>query len=284
MNNDRHTHLSKLKSWFYKIKQIFCGSIFKKKNLIEQLRSYKNCNFAESGVLHIIEGALQISDMQARDIMIPRSQMICIAENELPGNFLPGIISTGHSRYPVIGESADEIIGILLAKDLLPLLFQEGIQQSFDLKSILRPAIFVPESKRLTALLHNFRTNKNHMAIVVDEYGGVAGLITIEDILEEIVGEIEDESDAEADGFIKPIAEGTFMVKALMPINEFNEFFHSNLNSDEFDTIGGLIMQQLGRMPKRDECVNIDKFQFKVVSADSRRILLLHASLNKNKE
>ncbi len=280
MRDNSHSYLSNLKNWFCKIRQLFSNPVLKKKDLIKQLSHYKNHDIYENGVLHIVEGALQIDDMQARDIMIPRSQMICIAENEKPENFLPRIIAAGHSRYPIIGESVDEITGILLAKDLLPLLFRESAPQSFDLKSVLRAATFVPESKRLTVLLHNFRTNKNHMAIVVDEYGGVAGLITIEDILEEIVGEIEDEYDSEADGFVKPITKNSFMVKALMPIDEFNHFFHSDLTSEEFDTVGGLIMQQLGHMPKRDEFIDIDKFRFKVVSSNSRRIGLLHVSLN----
>lgn len=285
MNSDNHnTDPSKPKGWFHVVRQFFSGSLFRKKDLIEQLRGYKSRNFAESEVFHIIEGALQISDMQARDIMIPRSQMICIVEDELPETFLPRIIAAGHSRYPVTGESSDEITGILLAKDLLPLLFKESVQQSLNLKSILRPATFVPESKRLTTLLHNFRTNRNHMAVVVDEYGGVAGLITIEDILEEIVGEIEDEYDAEADGFINPVSKKIFMVKALTPIDEFNDFFHCHLSNEEFDTIGGLVVQKLGHMPKRDEFVCIDQFQFKVVSADSRRILLLQVSLNQTEE
>ena len=278
--NDDCTSSPHPKRWFDKIRQLFSNEPLRKEDLIGQLRDAEHQDLLDEEVLHIIEGALQVSTMQTRDIMIPRSQMVCISACESPQDFLPRIIAAGHSRYPVIGESIDEVNGILLAKDLLPILLQEDGKQSFDLKSILRPAIFVPESKRLNVLLRDFRTNRNHMAVIADEYGGVAGLVTIEDVLEEIVGDIEDEYDEEADSFIKPINTKEFMVKALMPIEEFNDYFHCELNNEEFDTIGGLIMQDLGHMPKHDESVTLDKFCFKVASADGRRIRLLHVTLH----
>lgn len=282
--NDDYTSSPQSKSWFDKVKQLFSSEPLCKKDIIDQLRDAEHQDILDGEVLHIIEGALQVSTMQARDIMIPRSQMVCIADCESPKDFLPRIIAAGHSRYPVIGESVDEVVGILLAKDLLPLLLQEDGHQSFDLNSILRSAIFVPESKRLNILLRDFRTNRNHMAVIADEYGGVAGLVTIEDVLEEIVGDIEDEYDEEADSFIKPINKKEFMVKALTPIEDFNSYFHCKLSDEEFDTVGGLIMQELGHMPKHDESVVLGDFCFNVANADSRRIQLLHVTLKSPKE
>jgi len=276
--NDDSSMSPRPKSWFEKVKQLFSNEPIKKEDLLGQLRDAEHQDVLDGEVVHIIEGALQVSSMQVRDIMIPRSQMVCISSEETPSELLPRIIAAGHSRYPVFGESLDEVMGILLAKDLLPLLLSEN-SDIFDLKSILRPAIFVPESKRLNILLRDFRTNKNHMAVVADEYGGVAGLVTIEDVLEEIVGDIEDEYDDEIDSFIKPINKKEFMVKALTPIEEFNIFFHCQLKDEEFDTVGGLVMQKLGHMPKCDESIMLDKFCFKVANADDRRIKLLHVSV-----
>ncbi len=270
------------KNWFNKVKQLFSNEPLQKEDLIEQLRDAELHDILDNEVLHIMEGALGVSAMQARDIMIPRSQMVCISANESPEDFLLRILAAGHSRYPVIGESTDEVLGVLLAKDLLPLLLKKNVDATFDLKTILRPAIFVPESKRLTILLREFRTNKNHMAIIADEYGGVAGLVTIEDVLEEIVGDIEDEYDEDADIFIKPVSKKEFMVKALTPIDEFNHFFHANLSSEEFDTIGGLVMQQFGHLPKYNESVVFEGFCFKVSNADSRRVRLLNVSVQNN--
>lgn len=276
--SDEHPSHHRHKSWFEKLKQLFSNERMCKEDLLDQVRDAEHQDVLDEEVVHIIEGALQVSTMQVRGIMIPRPQMVSISSKETPSEFLPRIIAAGHSRYPVTGDSIDNIIGILLAKDLLPLLLEQE-EQPFDLKAILRPAVFVPESKRLNILLRDFRTNKNHMAIVADEYGGVAGLITIEDILEEIVGEIEDEYDAEADAFIKPINQKEFMVKALTPIEDFNLHFNSHLQDEEFETIGGLIMKKLGHMPKHDESVTFQNFCFKVVNADTRRIKLLHVTL-----
>ncbi|MGD8884008.1 MAG: transporter associated domain-containing protein, partial [Gammaproteobacteria bacterium] len=192
--------------------------------------------------------------------------------------FLPLIIESAHSRFPVIGDNRDEVIGILLAKDLLPHFVQKD-NKPFNIRDLLRPAVFIPESKRLNVLLRDFRANRNHMAIVVDEYGGVAGLVTIEDVLEQIVGDIEDEHDIEDDLFIIKHSDSRYTAKALTPIDEFNEMFSVNFPEGEFDTIGGLLIHEFGRMPKRGEVVTIDGFRFKVLRADSRRIYLLQITL-----
>ena len=219
----------------------------------------------------IIQGAMQVSDMQARDIMIPRAQMVVIKQESSLEEILPQIISSAHSRYPVIGDSPDDVLGILLAKDLLPQILNRD-QSGFNFEALLRPTVVVPESKRLNVLLREFRENRNHMAIVIDEYGGVAGLVTIEDVLEEIVGEIEDETDAETDHYIRQISDEDYFIKALTPIDEFNDHFGSKFSDEEFDTIGGLVIQAFGHMPARNEIATIDNFEFKVINADQRKI------------
>jgi magnesium and cobalt transporter len=203
--------------------------------------------------------------------------MISIKASQSPREFLPAVIDSAHSRYPVIGESHDDVLGVLLAKDLLPLILKDN-GGAGDVKNLLRPATFVPESKRLNVLLREFRANHNHMAIVIDEYGGVAGLVTIEDVLEQIVGDIEDEHDVEEDSYIKPLPSGDFLVKALTPIESFNEFFDSEFSDDEFDTVGGLVMNAFGHLPKRNEITEIGAYRFRILNADSRRIHLLRLS------
>ncbi|WP_286236781.1 HlyC/CorC family transporter [Neptuniibacter halophilus] len=263
------------KGWLGKLTQAFSDEPRSREDLLTDLRQATDDNLLDNEALTIMEGAMQVSDMQVRDVMIPRSQMVVVEADQTPREFLPVIISSAHSRFPVIGESPDEILGVLLAKDLLPLILEEGLE-SFDLKSKLRSATVIPESKRLNVLLKEFRVNRNHMAIVMDEYGGVSGLITIEDVLEQIVGEIEDEHDPEDDeGNIKPFDDNTFIVKALTPIEDFNEFFSVGFPDEEFDTIGGIVTQSFGHLPKKDETVDIDGFQFKILSADTRRIRLL---------
>jgi magnesium and cobalt transporter len=215
--------------------------------------------------------------MQARDIMIPRSQMEYIKADSTLTDILPQIIHSAHSRYPVVGDSPDTVLGILLAKDLLPQILNTE-NDKFKIEELLRPAMVVPESKRLNVLLREFRENRNHMAIVIDEYGGVAGLVTIEDVLEEIVGEIEDETDEQADRFINMIDDNAFMVKALTPIEEFNAYFDCNFSDDDFDTIGGLVIQAFGHMPTRQETTTIEGFAFEVVKADQRKIYSLRIS------
>ena len=272
MSEDRS--ISGQKSWLEKITQAFAHEPKNRQELLEILREAHDNKLLDSEALAIVEGAIQVADLQVRDIMVPRSQVISIRADQSPREFLPAIIEAAHSRYPVVGESLDEVIGILLAKDLLPLVLQ-GEQQSFNIKDLLRPATFVPESKRLNVLLREFRANHNHMAVVIDEYGGVAGLVTIEDVLEQIVGDIEDEHDVEEDSYIKPLPSGDFLVKALTPIDNFNEAFDTEFPDDEFDTVGGLVMNAFGHLPKRNEVTEIGEFRFRVLNADSRRIHLL---------
>jgi magnesium and cobalt transporter len=227
----------------------------------------------DADALSIIEGALQVSEMTVRDIMIPRAQMDVVSIEDEPAQFIPFVLETRHSRFPVIGENKDDVVGILLAKELLN---YYANPESFELHDTLRPVVFVPESKRLNVLLRDFRANRNHIAIVVDEYGGVSGLVTIEDVLEQIVGDIEDEYDFdEAEDNIIAEANGRYRVKAQTEIAAFNEKFGSDLSDEEFDTIGGLVVKAFGRLPKRGETTTIDKFRFRVVRADSRRIYTL---------
>jgi magnesium and cobalt transporter len=275
MSEDRSSN--EQKSWFNRLTQAFAHEPKNRKELLEVLREAHQNKLLDSEALAIVEGAIQVADQQVRDIMVPRSQMMSIKANQSPREFLPAIIEAAHSRYPVVGESLDDVIGILLAKDLLPLIIS-GEQPNFDIKNLLRPATFVPESKRLNVLLREFRANHNHMAVVIDEYGGVAGLVTIEDVLEQIVGDIEDEHDVEEDSFIKPLPSGDFLIKALTPIENFNEAFDTTFSDDEFDTVGGLVVSNFGHMPKRNEVTEIGGFRFRVLNADSRRIHLLRVT------
>ncbi len=261
------------KSWLEKLAQAFAQEPKTRKELFELLREANRNKLLDNDALAIVEGAIQIADLQVRDIMIPRSQMISIKACQTPEEFLPAIIDAAHSRYPVIGENNDEVLGILLAKDLLPLILKKP--GKFDLRSMLRPCNFVPESKRLNVLLKEFRANHNHMAVVIDEYGGVAGLVTIEDVLEQIVGDIEDEHDVEEDSYIRPLPTGDYIVKALTPVDDFNDFFNSGFSEDEFDTIGGVVMSAFGHLPKRNETIEIDRMRFRILNADSRRLHLL---------
>ncbi|KRW62782.1 HlyC/CorC family transporter [Pseudomonas sp. TTU2014-080ASC] len=272
MSEDRSSN--EHKSWFNKLTQAFAHEPKNRKELLEVLREAHQNNLLDSEALAIVEGAIQVADLQVRDIMVPRSQMISIKSDQTPKEFLPSIIESAHSRFPVFGENLDDVQGILLAKDLLPLILQED-HSTFNITDLLRPVTFVPESKRLNVLLREFRANHNHMAVVIDEYGGVAGLVTIEDVLEQIVGDIEDEHDIEENSYIKPLPSGDFLIKALTPIEHFNEAFDSEFSDDEFDTVGGLVMGAFGRLPKRNEVTEIGDYRFRIVNADSRRIHLL---------
>ncbi|HXF66870.1 MAG TPA: transporter associated domain-containing protein [Burkholderiales bacterium] len=250
-----------------------------REELVELLRSCYERNLLDADALAMIEGVLQVSEMQARDIMVPRAQMDVIDIQESPDQFIPMVIQTGHSRFPVIGENKDDVIGILLAKDLLR--YYAG-EEEFNVREMLRPAVFIPESKPLNVLLKEFRKNRNHMAIVADEYGGVAGLVTIEDVIEQIVGDIEDEYDYEdVEDKIVPEKGGLYRVKALTEIADFNAAFGTDFSDEEFDTIGGLVLSRFGRVPKRGEQVTIDNLTFKVLRADSRRLHLLQVSKKK---
>jgi len=244
-----------------------------REQLVELLRSSYERNLMDADALTMIEGVLQVSELQARDIMVPRAQMDVVDIHEPPEQFLPKVIEAGHSRFPVIGDSKDDIVGILLAKDLL----RYFAGKEFQVREMLRPAVFIPESKRLNVLLRDFRRNRNHMAIVVDEYGGVAGLVTIEDVLEQIVGEIEDEYDFdESEANILMDRNGLYRVKAQTEIGDFNDTFGTQFSDEEFDTIGGLVLSKFGRLPKRGEETVVDGLRFRVLRADSRR---LHALL-----
>ncbi|MFL0800099.1 MAG: CBS domain-containing protein [Agarilytica sp.] len=255
-----------------------------REELLDIIKGAVDNKVVDMEALSIIEGALDVAQQQVREIMIPRSQMVVIKEEESPQEFLPKVIESGHSRFPVIGETSDDVKGILLAKDLLPLIL--GGTENFSFDEILRRANIIPESKRLNVLLKEFRENRYHMAIVIDEYGGISGLVSIEDILEEIVGEIEDETDDnEGEDFIRQVSDNDFILKALTPIEEFNTHFNSSLKDDEFDTIGGLVMQAFGHMPGRNECVEVQSFSFRVLYSDSRKIHLLRVSkLDKKKK
>jgi hemolysin (HlyC) family protein len=244
-----------------------------REQLIALLRTAYQRNLLDADALSIIEGALTVSETPVRDIMIPRAQMDVIDIHEPVENFIPHVISTAHSRFPVIDQNRDDVIGILLAKDLLR---HYAGEEEFNVREMLRPAVFVPESKRLNVLLREFRASRNHMAIVVDEYGGVAGLVTIEDVLEQIVGEIEDEYDFdEASDNILAESSGRYRVKAITQIADFNATFGTHFSDQEVDTVGGLVIAFLGRLPKRGEMVTIDGFRFQVLRADSRRVYTL---------
>ena len=244
-----------------------------REQLITLLHSAFERNLLDSDALSMIEGVMQVSEMQARDIMVPRSQMDVVDISEKPEKFIPFVIEAAHSRFPVTEGSEDDIIGILLAKHLLRYYADED---EFNIRDILRPAVFIPESKRLNVLLKDFRSNRNHMAIVVNEYGGVAGLVTIEDVLEQIVGEIEDEYDFdEEEDNIVTESDGLYRVKAITEIDNFNEVLGANFSNDDFDTIGGLVLNKFGRLPERGESVIIDHFKFTVQRADSRRLHML---------
>jgi len=244
-----------------------------REELLKLLHGAFEHKLLDADALSIIEGALQVSEMTVRDIMIPRAQMDVVSIEDEPAQFIPFVLETRHSRFPVIGENKDDVVGILLAKELLN---YYANPESFELHDTLRPVVFVPESKRLNVLLRDFRANRNHIAIVVDEYGGVSGLVTIEDVLEQIVGDIEDEYDFdEAEDNIIAEANGRYRVKAQTEIAAFNEKFGSDLSDEEFDTVGGLVLKAFGRLPKRGETTTVDKFRFRVVRADSRRLYTL---------
>lgn len=278
MSEDRSTGQG-AKSWIEKLFSALSSDSDEpssRDELLEFLREAAGRLKLEQDALMIIEGALQISDQQVREVLVPRSQVTPIALDQPLEDYLPVILETGHSRYPVIGENLDEVKGILLAKDLLPLLRQgqeNGVR--FRLEEVIRPAMFVPESKRLNSLLKEFRDTHNHMAVVVDEYGGTAGIVTIEDILEQIVGDIEDEHDIDEEDDIRELGDGRYAIRALTPIEDFNERFRTKFSNEEFDTIGGLVMQRFGHLPGRGEHTDIGGWRFTVLNADNRRIRLL---------
>jgi len=259
--------------WLERVSTMLMREPEDRKQLITLLHSAFERNLLDSDALSMIEGVMQVSELQARDIMIPRSQMDVIDISQTPDEFIPLVIETAHSRFPVTEGSEDNVIGIMLAKDLLRYYASE---EEFNLRGMLRPAVFIPESKKLNILLKDFRKNRNHIAIVVNEYGGVAGLITIEDVLEQIVGEIEDEYDFDEDeDNIVQEKTGSYRIKAITEINNFNEIVGTQFSDEDYDTVGGLVLNKFGRLPSRDESVVIDNFKFTVLSADSRRLYIL---------
>jgi magnesium and cobalt transporter len=244
--------------------------------LVEMLRAARTGGVLDADALAMIEGVLRVADLQVRDIMVPRSQMVVLERDAKPEQLLPAVVEAGHSRFPVIGDDRDQVVGILLAKDLLRH-YAEGTAGGFDLRDSLRPAAFVPESKRLNVLLKEFRASRNHMAIVVDEYGGVSGLVTIEDVIEEIVGEIADEYDV-PEQTIRREGERQFVVQAATGVQEFNAYFGTLFSDEEYDTIGGIVMQQFGRLPRRGETVTMNGLEFRVLRADRRHVAELRVT------
>ena len=274
MNEGRSPENQESRSWFDRLASVLSGEAENKSELVSELRDAKARGLFNQETLAIMEGALVVSDMQVREVMIPRTQMIAIRADEKPDTFLPRVIESAHSRFPILGEQANEVVGILLAKDLLPFLLSADLER-FDIKEVARPVRRVPESKRLDQLLKEFRDNRAHMAVVIDEYGDVAGLVTIEDVLEQIVGEIEDEHDQEEDLSIRHQANGASLVKAMTEIDDFNEAFGTEFADDEFDTIGGLVTHNFGHLPSRGERTTIGHLDFVVLNADNRRIRLI---------
>jgi len=257
------------RSWWDRLTAFWSREPETREELLEVLRSACERNLFDAEALSIIEGALAISELRVRDVMVPRSQMDVIRIDDPIEEIARFVVETNHSRFPAIGESKDDVVGIFLAKDLI----RHFAGFPFDLRDSLRPAVFVPESKRLDLLLREFRRRRNHMAIVADEYGGVSGLVTIEDVLEQIVGDIEDEYDFdEPEDAIRLEADGSYRVKATMELIDFNEAFGTEFSDEESDTIGGLVIHRLGRLPQRGECVDIDGWTFEVLRADSRRL------------
>jgi magnesium and cobalt transporter len=266
------------RGWLERLGKSLLGEPADQEQLIEILHNAQRRNLLDADVLAMIEGALQVARMAARDIMIPRPQMEVLSDQDKLEDMLKVIIDSGHSRFPVTSDKKDNVIGIVLAKDLLRYLAPSEAQ-SFQLDDVLRPVVFIPESKRLNILLTEFRDSRNHMAVVVDEYGMASGLVTIEDVLEQIVGEIDDEHDVEeVENAILKKEANQFSIKALTPIEEFNEYFSTNFEEEEFDTVGGLILKYFGHLPKRGENIVIGDFYFEVLKADSRRIQLLKMS------
>ena len=274
MNDDRPAGQG---SWLRRLVESLSGEPRDIEQLSDVLADAKDRGLIEADVLSMMEGVLQVSAIQVRDVMVPRAQMVVVQREDPPEKILPAVIESGHSRFPVVGEDRDEVVGILLAKDLLRY-FAEDSAASFDIRECLRPAVFIPESKRLNVLLREFRNSHNHMAIVVDEYGGVSGLLTIEDVLEQIVGDIGDEYDVDEVEGIHKEAERIFAVPALTRIEEFNDVFDTRFSDEDADTIGGLVLHELGRMPRRGEAVELGGLELKVLRADRRRIETLRVT------
>ncbi len=259
------------------LNQLFHGEPKNRNDLLDLIRDSEQNELIDPDTRDMLEGVMDIAEQRVRDIMIPRSQMVTLKKNQSLEECLDVIIESAHSRFPVISEDKDHIEGILMAKDLLPFMLSNS--EPFSMEKVLRPAVVVPESKRVDRMLKEFRSQRYHMAIVIDEFGGVSGLVTIEDILELIVGEIEDEYDDEEDRDIRQLNRHTFTIRALTPIEDFNDVFNTHFSDEEVDTIGGLVMQAFGHLPARGETIEIDGYSFKVAMADSRRIIQVHVKI-----
>lgn len=279
---DSSSSATKSQTLLGKLSDLFSAEPRSQKQLIEVLTAAEGRGLIDSDILSIILGAIPLSARQVREIMIPRSQMAYVSTSDDTEALLSVIIDSAHSRFPVVGEDGEQVQGILLAKDLLAPLSEgaqsQGAKENINIKSLLRQPTFVPESMRLLSLLREFKSTRSHMAIVVDEYGNTAGLVTIEDVLEQIVGDIEDEHDFEDEALIKASNGNDFIVKALTPIDEFNEHFKTEFAEDDFDTIGGVVMHHFGHLPARDETIRISHMTFRVLNADHRSIRLLQVT------
>lgn len=260
-------------SWFARLKQFIQGEPQDQEELVSLLRDAQIRSLISSETLAMIEGAILFSKMRAREVMLPKNQMVCINQDDEYKTIIDVVARTGHSRFPVTGETPDEIIGILHAKDLLR--YHAGNLEQFDLFDICRHVTFIPESRPLDSLLSEFRSNKNHMAIVVDEYGEISGFVTIEDIIEQIIGDIEDEFDIDEDAYIKTHGDHCYIIKSHTPIEEFNEQLNAQFSDETYDTISGIVMNKFGYLPQRGESIIIDDFEFKIINADARRIKLI---------
>lgn len=261
-------------SWIMRLKHILQGEPQNKEELIELLRDAHDRALIDSETLAMVESVIQLAQLRVRDVMLPKNQMTSVSQGDTLEQVIATVTSSGHSRFPVMGDSQNELIGILHAKDLLRYRMEDA--PSFDLHDIIRAAAFVPESKRLDLLLREFRSNRNHMALVVDEYGSTIGFITIEDIIEQIIGDIEDEFDIDDETYIKAHGDNHYIVKGHTPINEFNEQLHANFSDQNYDTVGGIVMAHVGYLPQRGEIITIEPFEFKIINADARRIKLMN--------
>ena len=277
MSDDTHPSNDTGRSgWWQRLVQGRAGDVRTRDEIAEFLAGFRERNVIGADEFAMLQGVLKVADTQVRDIMVPRSQMIVVAKDQTAEEVLKVITDSNHSRFPVIGDDKDEVVGIVLAKDVLKHFIVN--KSPFDLQNFLRPVVFIPESKRLNTLLTEFREGRNHMAIVVDEYGGVSGLATIEDVLEQIVGDIDDELDPEEASSIQPQDNGKYVVAALTRIDEFNEFFRTELSDAEYDTVGGLVMHELGRLPRRNETLDFAGLRFKVLRGDRRRLHALEVA------
>jgi magnesium and cobalt transporter len=277
MSDDTHpSGDTGVSGWFQRLVQGRAGDVKTREDIAEFLEGFHERGIIGEDEFAMLQGVLEVADTQVRDIMIPRSHMVVVAKDQTGEEVLKIITESNHSRFPVIGDDRDEVVGIVLAKDVLKHFIAN--KQPFDIQMFLRPAVFIPESKRLNTLLTEFREGRNHMAIVVDEYGGVSGLATIEDVLEQIVGDIDDELDPEEASSIQPQEGGKYIVMALTRIDEFNEFFNTELSDADYDTVGGLVMHELGRLPRRGEQLDFAGLRFKVLRGDRRRLHTLEVS------